>query len=205
MKATPYSSIARIAKLYDGFLRLTGYEKEISYFIDQLPFTKETSFSVLDTACGTGLYSLAVLKKYPYARITAFDINEKLVERLRYKLQEGELDNRARLFTADILEPLQKISDEKFDLIITAGILEHVPIEKTVISLSRFLALGGYFLNSPAKDNFLGKFIDWLYGCKPYSRKRNMEAFTNNGLVLKKLLVPKSFKELHIFQKEREV
>lgn len=200
-RSTPYSLISRVANFYDFFLWLSGYEREVNYFIDQLPFDKEVTFTVLDTACGTGLYSLAILKKYPHARVIAFDINTELVERLHYKLKKEGLDYRARLFTGNVLGPLKEITDDKFDLVITAGILEHVPIETAVTYLSKFVVTGGYFLNSPAKYNLFGKLVDWIYGCWPYSRSKNIKVFTDNGFILRKLIVPHSFKELHIFQK----
>src|SRR3989338_9369375 len=110
-RSTPYSLISRVANFYDFFLWLSGYEREVNYFIDQLPFDKEVTFTVLDTACGTGLYSLAILKKYPHARVIAFDINTELVERLHYKLKKEGLDYRARLFTGIVLDHLKKSID----------------------------------------------------------------------------------------------
>lgn len=203
-ETTSYALIARIAKFYDAFLRLTGYEKEVNFFIDQVPLKKDAPLKVLDTACGTGPYSLAILKKYPNAHITSFDLNAKLVERLSDKLKKMGLDHRARIFAGNVTGPLKEISDEKFDLVIVAGILEHVPLEETATFLSGFVAPGGYVLSSPTRLNTLGKFIDWLYGCWPNTRERNIAAFTQNGFVLQKLLVPRSFKELHIFQKQNK-
>jgi len=107
------------------------------------------------------------------------------------------------LFSADIQGSLQEINNEKFNLIITAGVLEYVPIEQTVANLSRFLLPGGYFLNSPVKNNLVGKITGWFYVFKPYSRSRNTQAFTKDGFELVKLLVHWSFKELHIFKKHR--
>ena len=200
-KSTPYNSIGSIAKFYDVFLKLTGYEREIAYFIDQLPFEKNAPLKVLDTACGTGPYTMAILKKYPNAHVTSFDLSTKLVERLRDKLKKGGFEDRARTFSGNITGPLNEISGETFDLVIVAGILEHVPLEKTATFLSTFVTPNGYILSSPTRTNFLGKLIDWLYGCWPNTREANIAAFTSNGLVLQKLIVPWSFKELHILQK----
>ena len=200
-KSTPYDFIGSVAKFYDIILKFTGYEREIAFFIDQLPFEKDAQLKALDTACGTGPYTLAILKKYPNAHVTSFDLNAKLVERLRDKLKKEEFDNRARTFAGNITGPLNEISGETFDLLIVAGVLEHVPLEKTATFLSAFVARGGYILSSPTRTNFLGKLIDWLYGCWPNTREANMAAFTRNGFELRKILVPKSFKELHIFQK----
>jgi 2-polyprenyl-3-methyl-5-hydroxy-6-metoxy-1,4-benzoquinol methylase len=200
MKSTPYNLIARIAGLYDFGLWLVGYKQSVDNFVAQVPFERDSSIKILDAGCGTGLYTLALLNKYPNAHITSFDLDGKLVERLRYKLHRNKLHDRARLFTANIQGSLQEIEGERFDLIITAGVLEYTQPEATVKSLARFMVPGGYFLNSPVKHNLFGKVICRLYACKPHTKKININAFTSNGFTLVKSVVPYSFKELHIFR-----
>src|SRR6266403_1611319 len=113
-KSTPYDFVASIAKLYDVGMKLVGYEHEIKYFINQLPLEKNASLKVLDTACGTGPYTMAILKKYPNAHTTSFDLNAKLVERLQDKLKKQGFDNRARAFAGNIMGPLKEINGETF-------------------------------------------------------------------------------------------
>lgn len=200
-----YSTIGGMTGLYDFIISTIGYKKSVDYFVSQLPFSKDDQIKVLEAGCGTGLYSLALLKNYKNATITAFDLNEKLVARLKEKVLKNKLDNRAHLFIADIQGSLSEIQNQKFNLIITAGILEYVPLEETVRNLSRFLVSGGYFFNSPVRDNAWGRFVCKLFACKPHG-KRNIQAFEQNGFSLEKVIeVPKnpsaSFKEAHIFKK----
>lgn len=204
MNSTPYSRIAQIADTYDIYLRVIGYERSVRKFVDHLPFGPEMPIKVLDAGCGTGLYSLAILKKYPNAQITAFDEDAKLVQHFTEKLERKGLENKVRTFPADICGTLSELGQEKFDLIITAGVLEYVSIENTVQNLARYMKPEGYFMNSPVSNKPLGLVIGWLYGCKPYSQQTNLQAFTNNGFSLIELFVPRtltSFKELHIFRK----
>ena len=200
-----YSFIGLIAPLYDLCLYFFGYEKSVDYFISQLPFAKESSIRVLDAGCGTGLYSLALLRQYKNARVTAFDLSDKLVEHLRKKVLKDKYNHRVNLFTADIQSALKEIGGEKFDLIITAGVLEYVPQEKTLKNLSHFLIHGGYFLNSPVRDTLLGKLVCKLYACKTYSRTQNIQSFEHNNFTLQKIIklpwyAPASFKEAHLFK-----
>jgi 2-polyprenyl-3-methyl-5-hydroxy-6-metoxy-1,4-benzoquinol methylase len=199
--ANIYSSIGHAAGAYDGLLRLIGYEGSVRDFVSRLPFNPEASFEVLDAGCGTGLYTLAILRRFPHARVTAFDFDPQLVGRVNQKLEQRGLSGRARAQRADIRNLPQEILSRKFDLILTAGVLEYVPIEQVVKNLSQTLVPGGYFVNSPVSSNFSGQLIAALYGCKPYSRKRNLEAFTQNGLGLEELYKSSFFKELHIFKK----
>lgn len=167
---------------------------------------KNDSIKVLDAGCGTGLYSFAILKRYKNAKITAFDLDAKLVNYVKEKALRDKLDDHIRVFTANITGSLSEIENEKFNLIITAGVLVYVPHEETVKNLSRFLISGGYFFNSPNRDSVWGKFICKLYACKPYPKTENISVFVKNGFTLvRDIKVPKtpaaSFKDAHIFKK----
>lgn len=201
-----YSTVGKITSTYDFLASVTGYKKSVEYFISQLPFSENDSIKVLDAGCGTGVYSFAILKKYKNAKITAFDLDVKLVDYVKEKTLRNKLGDHIRVFAADITGPLSEIENEKFDLIITAGVLVYVPHEKTVRNLSRFLISGGYFFNSPNRDSVWGRFICKLYACKPYPKTENISVFEKNGFTLEKdIKVPKtpaaSFKDAHIFKK----
>lgn len=200
-----YSRIGHITRLYDFVILVIGYKKSVEYFVSQLPFSEDDQIKILDAGCGTGLYSLALLQKYKNANVIAFDLNEKLVARFKEKVLKNKLDNRVHLFTADIRGSLQEIENKKFNLIVTAGVLEYVPLEETVRNLSRFLIPGGYFFNSPVRDTIWGRIICKLFACKPHG-DRNIQVFEENGFKLEKAIeVPKnpsaSFKDAHIFKK----
>lgn len=201
-----YSHISKVANIYDFFSYITGYRQSIEYFVRQLPFEISAPIKVLDAGCGTGPYTFAILKIFPNAKVTAFDLDKGLVKHLKEKVQRNNLNDRVSVFTADIQGELSEIENEKFDLIITSGVLVYVPHEKTVRNLSRFLVLGGYFFNSPNRDSAWGRFICKLYNCKPYPKEENISVFVKNGFTLvKDIKVPKtptaSFKDAHIFRK----
>lgn len=201
-----YSTIGRMTSFYDFLAYIFGYKKSVEYFISQLPFSENDSIKVLDAGCGTGLYSFTVLEKYKNAKITAFDLDEKLVAFVKAKTTKNKLSDRIRVFTADIQGSLSEIENEKFDLIITAGVLVYVPHETTVRNLSRFLISGGYFFDSPNRNSAWGRFVCKLYACKPYSKDEDISVFEKNGFTLEKnIKVPKtpaaSFKDAHIFRK----
>lgn len=203
---TPYALLGKTAGLYDTFLSLGGYQRSVEYFVAQLPFAKDGPWRVLDAGCGTGLYSLTILKQYRHARVTAFDLNATLVERVQYKLTKNQLDARAGVFAADIKSDLHELGNETFDLILAAGVLEYVPLEKTIRHLSRFLRPGGYFANSPVRKTAYGNLICTLYACTPRPRSEYLGAFAHHGFMLEKIVeLPwyslSSFKELQVFKK----
>jgi 2-polyprenyl-3-methyl-5-hydroxy-6-metoxy-1,4-benzoquinol methylase len=200
-----YLFIGNFTSLYDWALYVVGYQKSVEYFVSQLPFNQEDTFTVLDAGCGTGLYTLAVLKRFRNATVTAFDFNDKLVDRLSKKAVQNNYGNRVSLFSGDIQGPLSQITGQKFDIIVTSGVLEYVPLESTIKSLSQFLKPKGYFFNSPVSETIWGRVVATIYGCKPYGEIKNTQAFKENNFALQKIIrLPwykwVSYKEVNMFR-----
>lgn len=188
-----------IARFYDFGLWFFGYKLAVDYFIRLLPFKKTDSFKVIDVGCGTGLYTFALLKRFPHATVQAFDINTDMIERMKITTRRKNLDNQVVIFNADVTKPLP-IQPEQFDLIITGGVLEYVNVGEAVKNLAPYLKPGGYFLNSPVKDNLLGRMVGKLYGFKPHSHAVNVNAFIGNGFALNRTRSFPIIKEAHLFQ-----
>ena len=201
-----YEIIGKVPSLYDDIVFVTGYKKSIEHFVSQLPFSVDQPIRVLDAGCGTGFYLFAILQRFPHARVVGFDSGETLIQHLQTKINEEKLTSRARVFVADIQSELSEIHKQTFDLIITAGVLEYVPPEKTIRSLSRFLVPGGYFLNAAIRKNIWGNIVCKVYVCTTYSSDQNMRAFESNGFVLHNVLdvkniIAASFREVRLFKK----
>jgi len=170
-----------ISFAYDLGLRVVNYKAAADYVVGQLPYKVNTSLSILDAGCGTGLYSLALLKRFPNARIVGFDINQEMLDSFRKILHRSGMEHRVTLCVGDILKEIPHGS-ARYDLIVTGGVLEFVDIYEAVKNLLPHLCRGGYFLNSPVKSTPLGRLVARLYGFKVYSAKVNADAFVLNGL-----------------------
>lgn len=198
---------SKIAGLYDIGLWLNGYKGAAKFIVGKLPFGVNDSFKVLDAGCGSGLYSIAVLKRFPNAQVFAFDLNLGMTEKMKNNLASYGFENRAKVFVGNVLENIN--TDERdFDLIITGGVLEYVEIKQAVQNLARYLRSSGYFLNSPVRDNLLGNLLAKLFGFTPHSSEKNISAFEQNGLKLKESIkIPFQYfpicliKSAHIFKK----
>lgn len=190
----------KIANSYHSTMKLAGYTMAVDFFVKRIPIEPERPIHILDAGCGTGFYSIALLKRFPNARIVAFDLNENMIEEMKGNLAKNGLTDRVEVFRGDLLRPLS-FPEEKFDVIVTAGVLEYVQIEKAVKNLSQHLASNGYWLNVPIKTNLFGQMIGKLYRLQPYTRDRNINAFERNGLKLLKIVDFLSLKEAHVFNK----
>jgi SAM-dependent methyltransferase len=193
-----YSSIAGF---YDLALGLSGYLLAIESFVREIPYDEADEINVLDAGCGTGLYSFTILNRYPRATISAFDLNKEMVERFQTRLEKkSQVRDRVRIFTADLCQPLHDI-EKRFDLVVTGGVLEYVEIERAVKNLSQYLSNGGFFLNTSVRDNMMGRLTGKVYGFRPHTRSRNINAFTANGYKLMKTMRFPPTREAYLFQK----
>ncbi len=196
-----------VARFYDILiLRFFGYEIAADYFVKQLPFNTNDNIEVLDAGAGTGLYSLAILKRFPNAKITAFDLNEELLTKFREKMEHKELSNRISIFIGDILSPLPQ--NKQFDLVITGGVLEHVDLDKAAKNLSQYVKSNGYFLNVGVRNNMIGKIVGSVWCIHTFPKEKVISALSSYNLgFVKYLLLPVRYffmglvKEAYIFKK----
>ncbi len=200
---------SNIAGSYDIISRLNGKKRAANYIVDHLPFRASDSFMVLDAGCGTGLYSMAILKKFPKSQIVAFDLNNKMVEKMRENLHRYGFEKRAAVFVGDVLGNIFD-KEQYFDLVVTGGVLEYVDIRRAVQNLTRYLSIGGYFLNSLILDNWLGNLTGKSAGFRPHTVEENISAFTQNGFELQKTIaIPLRYfpicllKTTHLFKKQK--
>lgn len=101
----------KISKYYD-YIFPTG--KEQLYFLKEV--MGKPPKSVLDIACGTGGYSLA-LEKQGY-NVTAVDIDEEMIHQLDIKAKEQQ--QSVRFMQGNMLDLKNKLS-ESFDLVFCIG------------------------------------------------------------------------------------
>ncbi|MBI2487075.1 MAG: class I SAM-dependent methyltransferase [Deltaproteobacteria bacterium] len=179
---------SKLAKIYDVGLYLNGTKKAYDFFVKQLPFPESKRIKVLDAGAGTGQFTLAILRRFPNAKIVAFDLNENMIEELKITLKNKGLTKSVKTFIANASGPILHVGDEKFDLVVTCGVLEYVYPEDTIKNLADYLKPSGYFFNSPVKDNIFGKLLGTAFVFKPYSQERIIQAFTSCGFNLLKLL-----------------
>jgi 2-polyprenyl-3-methyl-5-hydroxy-6-metoxy-1,4-benzoquinol methylase len=204
-----YSNIARF---YDLFLHMNNYKRAVDYFLRQIPFDDNPTIKLMDVGAGTGLYTIAILERLPHCNITAIDINENMLRRLRSNLANRLLTNSVKTILSDASYPIPEIEGEEYDLIVAGGLLEHVDTDLTVKNLSSYLRLNGLFFNSPVKNNFWGRVVGLTMGFKPYEDTVNIKSFTDNGFAhLKKTTLPIKYfpiswvKEGDLFKKVRQI
>lgn len=98
------------------FTKVSWSKKRIINILD--PYVKESK-TALDAGCGSGFFS-----QYFCARglkTAALDYSQQALD-----LAKQATDGRARLIKHDLVkDPLSNVTDEKFDIIFTDGLMEH--------------------------------------------------------------------------------
>lgn len=97
--------------------------------------------AILDSGCGPGRYISALLKHKP-AKAVGIDTGGAIIKENKERFKRFP---HVQFSTGTAID--MPFKDESFDLVVSAGVLHHIPhpIEKSIREHARVLAKGGYF------------------------------------------------------------
>ncbi|HJV33353.1 MAG TPA: methyltransferase domain-containing protein [Patescibacteria group bacterium] len=118
------------------------YADELKRFVD---YVRERE-SVLDVGCGDGrVFETFKAKDVSYAGV---DLSEDAVAKARARWAKEVAEGRAAFEAGDLLD--LPVEDDRFDVVVAAGILHHVPSAayraRAAAELARVVRPGGYAL-----------------------------------------------------------
>jgi len=168
----------RIARFYNLTFKLNGYGRSLDQYFENHPLPVSRGARILDAGCGTGLLTLALLRavRYPVS-ITALDLSSTSIDAARKSVYFSPGRKRDVTFTQGNLLSLP-FSDGSFDLVVTSGALEYVPLSDGLTELARVIAPGGHLLHLPIHPSVAGRLLEILFRFKshpPREVKRNTE------------------------------
>lgn len=159
----------RIADAQNVALRLNGYRASVARYLRSMdPGLGPESF-VLDAGSGTGIVTLGLYSAgFDPKKTVTFDLSRKS---LKVGLDQFRNDKRARkgrisAVQGNILE--LPFADDSFDMVLSCGVLEYVPLEDGLAELARVLKPGGKLVFIPVKPSFVGSVLEFLYKFKTY-------------------------------------
>ena len=158
----------RIAGLYDMTFKLNGYGRSLNQYLRTHPLPLAPRARVLDAGCGTGLLTLALLRAAETpVRITAVDLSASSIAKAERAVAEnGGRSHKVSFTQANVLA--LPFADESFDLVVTSGALEYVPLREGFGELSRVLVRGGHMLHLPVHPSLASKFLEILFRFKTH-------------------------------------
>jgi ubiquinone/menaquinone biosynthesis C-methylase UbiE len=157
----------RIADVHNLVLRLNGYRNSVAKFLRSIDLGIKEDSLVLDAGSGTGVITLAFQSAgFKPKHLVAVDLSKKSLEVARNQFRKDLRcdDDRISVSQSNILA--LPFDDETFDLILTCGVLEYVPLGAGIMELSRVLRKGGKLVLIPVKPSFVGSVLEILYKFK---------------------------------------
>jgi SAM-dependent methyltransferase len=114
---------------YDGFWsdHDTLYKNNIEKINISFEFIRDDVKTMLDAACGSGIFTNMLVEKYPEIKVTAFDRSEAALKYVK-----------ATKLVADINQI--PFADKQFDCVVAHDVIEHLPVgiyEQALAELAR--------------------------------------------------------------------
>jgi len=159
----------RIARLYDLSFKVNGYGRSLDQYFDEHPVPVFPGARVLDAGCGTGTLTLATLRtlRVP-VKLTALDLSlSSMATARKYVTKDNHRDQKVQFTQGNILS--LPFADESFDLILTSGVLEYVPLDDGFTELARVIARGGHLLHLPMRPSPVTALLEVLFRFKAHS------------------------------------
>jgi ubiquinone/menaquinone biosynthesis C-methylase UbiE len=156
----------RIEGLYDLTFKVNGYGRSLDQYFEAHPLPVFPGCSVLETGCGTGTLTLALLRtlKVP-VKLTALDLSASSMATAKKCVEKNNPSGQPVRFAQGNALALP-FADEAFDLVATSGVLEYLPLEEGLSELARVIAPGGHLLHLPMRPTPVASFLEMLFRLK---------------------------------------
>jgi ubiquinone/menaquinone biosynthesis C-methylase UbiE len=157
----------RIADVHNLVLRLNGYRNSVARFLRSIDLGIDENSLVLDAGSGTGIITLAFQSAgLKPKHLVAVDLSRKSLEVARNQFRKDSRCDEGRISVSQSNILALPFGDESFDLVLTCGVLEYVPLGAGIKELSRVIRKGGKLILIPVKPSFVGSVLEILYKFK---------------------------------------
>jgi ubiquinone/menaquinone biosynthesis C-methylase UbiE len=173
----------RIADVHNVALRINGYRKSVEKYLKRLDLNIDENSIVLDAGSGTGIVTLGFQSAgFRPLRTVALDLsfNSLKVARDQFRKDKKTDDKRVSTIQGNVLE--LPFADESFDLILSCGVLEYVPLDDGLGEMARVLKRGAKLVFIPVKPSLVGSVLEFLYKFKAHnlsSVRKSAESYFN--------------------------
>ena len=154
----------RIADVHNLVLRLNGYRSSVAKFLRSMNLGITDESMVLDAGSGTGVITLGFQSAGLRPKhLVAVDLSRKSLEVAREQFRKDQACDSANISVAQSNILGLPFADGTFDLVLTCGVLEYVPIEPGMKELARVMKAGAKLILIPVKPSFVGSVLEILY------------------------------------------
>jgi ubiquinone/menaquinone biosynthesis C-methylase UbiE len=157
----------RIAEVHNLALKLNGYRISVAKFLKSLHLEIDKNSMVLDAGSGTGIVTMALHEAgFRPKKTVAFDLSRNSLDlALGQARKEKKADSKNIVAVQGNILTLP-FADESFDLVLSCGVLEYVPLDEGLRETARVLKKGGKLVLLPVKPSLVGSVLEFLYNFK---------------------------------------
>jgi ubiquinone/menaquinone biosynthesis C-methylase UbiE len=166
-KSKTQSFYDRIADVHNLALKVNGYRHSVARYLKSLDLAIDGDSYVLDAGSGTGIVTLGFKDAgFRPKRSIAFDLSRNSLKIARDQFR------REKKFDSKSIESVQgnvlqlPFGDETFDLVLSCGVLEYVPLDDGLTELARVMKPGAKLVFIPVKPSLVGSVLELLYQFK---------------------------------------
>jgi len=157
----------RIEGFYDLTFKLNGYGRSLDQYFEAHPLPVFPGCSVLDAGCGTGTLTLALLRTLSVpVKLTALDLSASSMATAKKYVDKKQSQQPVRFAQGNVLA--LPFADEAFDLVLTSGVLEYLPLDEGLSELARVIAPGGHLLHLPMRPTPITTLLEMLFRFKTH-------------------------------------
>ncbi|MEZ5428854.1 MAG: class I SAM-dependent methyltransferase [Pyrinomonadaceae bacterium] len=157
----------RIADVHNLAMKVNGYRDSLAKYLRSLDLGIKPDSLVLDAGSGTGLVTKGFYKAgFAPKQTFALDLSFNSLKVSREQFLKDRVTKGANITAIQGNVLSLPFPDETFDLVLTCGVLEYVPLEEGLRELSRVMKKGGRLILIPVKPSFVGSVLKILYNFK---------------------------------------
>lgn len=159
----------RIADVHNLAMKINGYRDSVAKYLRSLDLKLDAESLVLDAGSGTGIVTLGFFDagfhpKTVFALDLSFNLLKIADEQFEKDLKTDE--QKVCAVQGNVLR--LPFADETFDLILTCGVLEYVPLDDGLREFARVLKKDAKLVLIPVKPSLVGSVLEILYKFKTH-------------------------------------
>lgn len=163
----------RIADVHNLAMKVNGYRSSVAKYLESLDLSLDENSLILDAGSGTGIVTLGFHSAgFRPKKTVALDLsfNSLKVSREEFRKDANADANNICAVQGNVLK--MPFADETFDMVLTCGVLEYVPLKDGLEEFARVLKTGAKLVLIPVKPSLVGSVLEILYNFKIHSIKK---------------------------------
>ena len=159
----------QIADVHNLLMKINGYRKSVTDYLKSLDLRLNENSLVLDAGSGTGIVTLGFADAgFPVKKTVALDLSFNSLEIACEQFEKDKKIDAQNIAAVQGNVLKLPFASEIFDLVLTCGVLEYVPLDEGLREMARVLKTGAKLVLIPVKPSIVGTVLEILYKFKTH-------------------------------------